>query len=45
MFKAEQLLYMLLKILNLFNLKIDGETDGKIYEEFAKEKNILSLFS
>jgi len=44
-FKAEQLLYMLLKILNLLNLKIDGETDGETDEEFAKEKNILSLFS
>ena len=44
-FKAEQLLYMLLKILNLLNLKIDGKTDGETDEEFAKEKNILSLFS
>ena len=45
MFKAEQLLYMLLKILNLLNLKIDGKTDRETDEEFAKEKNILSLFS
>ena len=41
----EQLLNMLSKILNLPNLKTDGETDGKTDGEFAKEKNIISLFS
>jgi hypothetical protein len=42
---VEQLLYMLSKILNLPNLKTDGETDEETDGEFEKKKILLSLFS